>query len=299
MPGIPRDGGGGDCESGGRPHNANREVPVEQEEFTLGILGLNRRERAIVLSLCGLSRSRDRRYRVVGNADRAQPQILVADLDDRAAVARLQQLEQVNASMPAVLVSGEHQKLSGKPYGLIRAGIAARLLKLLDTITIRELKYVPELVVGAVGGSAHGIEERLLGGSKDSSEHRPRVLVVDDSAAVRVQMKLVLELHELAVEFAEDAEKALQLTKTTPYHIIFLDIVLPEMDGYAACKRIKAAGLNQTTPIIMLTGKSRTFDRIRGVMAGCSRYVCKPIDASALRSILDEFLKEPVTRLHG
>ncbi len=271
---------------------------MEQEEFTLGILGLNRRERAIVLSLCGLSRSRERRYRVVGSTESTQAQILVADLDDSDAVARLEQLEEVNANMPAVLVSGEHQKLSGKPYGLIRAGIAGRLLKLLDMITIRELKYVPELVVGAAGSNAPGLEERILSGNQAQAKQRARVLVVDDSAAVRVQMKLVLELHGLEVEFAEDAEKALELVARREYQIIFLDIVLPEMDGYAACKRIKAGGLNQDTPIIMLTGKSRTFDRIRGVMAGCSRYVCKPIDASALRSLLDEYLKQP-TQLHG
>ena len=119
---------------------------------------------------------------------------------------------------------------------------------------------------------------------------KPVALVVDDSRAVRTQMKMVLDLNGLAVDFAEDAEKALELVEARSYDIIFLDVVLPEMDGYTACKRITTRSRNRETPVIMLTGKNKAFDKIRGVMAGCKRYVCKPIEADVLRRILDEFV---------
>jgi twitching motility two-component system response regulator PilG len=99
-------------------------------------------------------------------------------------------------------------------------------------------------------------------------------------------------LHDLAVDFAEDAEAALELIESGNYDVIFLDIVLPEMDGYKVCKLIKSNVVTRSIPIVMLTGKTSPFNKVRGVMAGCDRYLTKPVDAEELKTVLHKYLPE-------
>ena len=105
-------------------------------------------------------------------------------------------------------------------------------------------------------------------------------------------MDLCLRLHDLSVDLAEDAEAALDLIQERNYDVIFLDVVLPEMDGYKVCKLIKSNATTRSIPVVMLTGKTSPFNKVRGVMAGCDRYLTKPVDAEELRMVLYEYLPE-------
>ena len=77
------------------------------------------------------------------------------------------------------------------------------------------------------------------------------------------------------------------------FDIIFLDVMLPEMDGYQACKLMKAYPTCQTTPIVMLTSKNSPFSKLHGALVGCDNYLTKPVNAEvisrtlALYSIID------------
>ena len=74
------------------------------------------------------------------------------------------------------------------------------------------------------------------------------------------------------------------------YDIIFLDVVLPGMDGYQVCKNIKRNPVIKHTPVVMLTSKSSPFDKVRGSMAGCNAYLTKPVDYDKFHHVLDQFM---------
>jgi twitching motility two-component system response regulator PilG len=68
------------------------------------------------------------------------------------------------------------------------------------------------------------------------------------------------------------------------------------MDGYKVCKLIKAEKTTRSTPVVMLTGKTSPFNKVRGVMAGCDRYLTKPVVAEELRTVLRKYI--PQMQLH-
>ncbi|MDX1401529.1 MAG: response regulator, partial [Kiloniellales bacterium] len=235
--------------------------------------------------------------------EHANADIIIVDADDADALAEWYEVGGGAASgKPVILIGAEFADAvdegNGREYRLKRTRLSAHLLKTLDAITVRELKYIPELVIGGedVPG-AHAVVSNALDSDRRSGNgSNGRVLVVDDSLSVRTQMDLCLRLHDLSVDMAENAETALELIENGNYDVIFLDVVLPEMDGYKVCKLIKSNEEKRSIPIIMLTGKSSPFNKVRGVMAGCDRYLTKPVDAEELKMVLHQYI--PETRPH-
>ena len=267
-------------------------------EFLLTIFGPNPALRTIVVSLCKLYRYRDRSYRVVNSEGHAGADIVIVDADDAGAVSAWRSAEVDSPGKPAVLIGANFRDPAEQPsagqYRLKRTRLSANLLKTLDAITVRELKYTPELVIADdADPDRQGALNRVLEQSRTGSNGlNGRVLVVDDSLSVRTQMEMCLRLHDVAVHLAEDAESALEMVEGNEYDVIFLDVVLPEMDGYKVCKLLKSREATRAIPIVMLTGKSSPFNKVRGVMAGCDRYLTKPVDAEELRGVLEIYLPE-------
>jgi twitching motility two-component system response regulator PilG len=117
------------------------------------------------------------------------------------------------------------------------------------------------------------------------------VLVVDDNASVRMFMKAKLAPFQFEVDFAETGEEAVGLTGTREYTCVFLDVVLPGIDGYQVCKLIKAnKHAMKKTAVVMLTSRSSPFDKLRGSLAGCDEYLTKPLDEDRLREVIAQFL---------
>ncbi|MEO7404477.1 MAG: response regulator, partial [Burkholderiales bacterium] len=119
----------------------------------------------------------------------------------------------------------------------------------------------------------------------------PWVLVVDDSAPVREFMKEVLAPLAFNIDSADSGEIAIGMTAGRDYACIFLDVMLPGVDGYQVCKLIKSKPTGKRTPVIMLTSRSSPFDRIRGSMAGCDSYLTKPVEEEKLRSVVTKILQ--------
>ena len=109
-----------------------------------------------------------------------------------------------------------------------------------------------------------------------------RALVVDDSATVRRLMELTLAPIGIDLEFTDNGEDAVALTRARGYDIVFLDVMLPGIDGYRVCKAIKADKRTKNTPVVMLTSMNSAFDKVRGIMAGTNVYLTKPLDRNAL-----------------
>jgi twitching motility two-component system response regulator PilG len=192
-------------------------------------------------------------------------------------------------SLPVVIFSQPNSALSGK-YTLNSPLNPSKLIKLLDQFTIKELNFLPEFEIGNDSAELQDIAFsgiKMLrancnghtgSGPNTANGYQRRVLVVDDSLAVRRQMQLEFELLNDKLDLAENAEQALQAIQSNKYDVVFLDVVMPGMDGYAACKKIKKDPLNHNTPVILLTSKSSSFDKIKGTLAGCDAYLVKPIN---------------------
>jgi CheY-like chemotaxis protein len=124
-------------------------------------------------------------------------------------------------------------------------------------------------------------------------EQQFRVLAVDDSPLMRTFLQNKLQPYGIAPEFASSGEEALFKISKQHYDMIFLDVMLPGMDGYDVCKMIKKNKDNSLMKVVMLTSKDKTFDKIRGTMAGCDGYLTKPVDELKLRAIIE---RHTVTR---
>ena len=103
-----------------------------------------------------------------------------------------------------------------------------------------------------------------------------KVLVVDDDINICELLRLYLEKEGFAVTVANDGKSALDVVKNNEFAIILLDIMLPGLDGWQVCREIRKDSL---VPIIMITAKGETFDKILGLELGADDYVPKPFDA--------------------
>jgi HAMP domain-containing protein/CheY-like chemotaxis protein len=118
-----------------------------------------------------------------------------------------------------------------------------------------------------------------------------KVLLVDDDARNLFAITTILEQHEMKVVYAENGQQALdKLAAEEGIQIILMDIMMPEMDGYEATRRIRAQPRYANLPIIALTAKAMKGDREKCIDAGASDYITKPIDADQLVSLLRVWL---------
>jgi len=113
------------------------------------------------------------------------------------------------------------------------------------------------------------------------------VLAVDDSPLMRTFLQNKLAPYGITPDFAASGEEALFKISKQHFDLIFLDVMLPGMDGYDVCKMIKKNKDNNLMKVVMLTSKDKTFDKIRGTMAGCDGYLTKPVDEMKLRAIIE------------
>jgi two-component system, OmpR family, response regulator MprA len=120
-----------------------------------------------------------------------------------------------------------------------------------------------------------------------------RVLVVDDEPAVRSALERALRLHGFEVSLAEDGEGGLAAVEAEAPDAVVLDVLMPRLDGIAACRRLRAQG--DRTPVLMLTARDAVADRVTGLDAGADDYLVKPF---ALEELLAR-LRALVRRSNG
>ena len=115
----------------------------------------------------------------------------------------------------------------------------------------------------------------------------------DDSSTIRKQLEIELKIFDVQVDTAESAEQVFDLINRKIYDMIFLDVVLPGIDGYQICKIIKKDKDKKKIPVVMLTSKSSPFDRIKGALAGCDTYLTKPVKQASFQKVVKKYLKIP------
>ena len=123
-----------------------------------------------------------------------------------------------------------------------------------------------------------------------------KVLVIDDSNTIRRSAEMFLRQAGFDVILAEDGFDALAKISDYRPRVIFVDIMMPRLDGYQTCALIKQNPQLKSTPVIMLSSKDGVFDRARGRLAGSDRYLTKPFTKEGLvQAVQDTVNLCPVT----
>jgi len=119
------------------------------------------------------------------------------------------------------------------------------------------------------------------------------ILVADDDFATRLSITDYLEITGYSVIAAENGKEALGLVDEFQPHLIVTDITMPEMDGYEFVRRVRTRPAFRLLPVIFLTERTSTQERIRGYQMGCDNYLAKPFElqelGAVIRSLLDRY----------
>jgi twitching motility two-component system response regulator PilG len=281
----------------------------EESSYLVDVIGFNETERLMLSSIFGLAARRDPSFLLREPKSAQRTDLYLVDADNDGAMAEFSAIRG-RVAAPAVLI-GASDRNTGLPL-LSRPLQWARVLQSFDDAiqggasgasTENEKTMVLQRTSTGVGSRTPppGTAARTSPGANAPARPapaagRPRrpadaVLVVDDNATVRKFMETRLAPYGFNVDFAETGEQAVGLTGTNEYTCVFLDVVLPGIDGYQVCKLIK--GNKQAvkrTAVVMLTSRSSPFDKLRGSLAGCDEYLTKPVDENHLLEVIAKFL---------
>lgn len=150
---------------------------------------------------------------------------------------------------------------------------------------------VSESITLANNATPEAICEDVVTEAETADSYLYLALVVDDSAAIRKQLEIELRNAQIKAEFAETGEEALEKSQSKLYDLVFLDIIMPGIDGYEVCRQMRSRKNMKKTPIIMLSGKTSPLDEVQGVIAGASTYLTKPVKHEQFQQTLKRVSK--------
>jgi twitching motility two-component system response regulator PilG len=267
--------------------------------INVGLVGFSNLDTIKLEKILNTTSLRTLRYHPVEEECEQFCDIVMANADDFKAIGRAKKRTVASGQKVKLVLVGSETKtefMADNAFDafLNKPIIGVRVISFLDTLTGGSHEPLAE-ENGSHAGNAItvniNIENQLFINTKpDLPEVLPsihgspdalRVLVIDDS--VLIQKMLASELLDISrpvsVDFANSGEMALELIETQPeYHLIFLDIVMPGIDGYETCKRIRQyPHYRRNKPIIMLSSKSSPVEQLTGYAAGCTNFLAKPI----------------------
>lgn len=246
--------------------------------FSLGVFGFSGIERSLIASICKMSKHRTQQaagnqqanFEIAEPPDANTVDIIVVNADDAAALQSIEDAFERRSNTPVIAVTKRPREAArANEHVLPRHRLSTMLPKLLlEIIATSSLDDAPALGKG--------------------DRHSRHCLVIDDSPLIRSQIGLLLQKHDLDVSFADSAETGLKLLDERPFEIVFLDVMLPGMDGYTACKTIKSRPEGRGIPVVMLTGKTSPFNKMQGALVGSDGYLTKPVDKERVLRVLEK-----------
>ncbi|MEQ1545011.1 response regulator [Methyloglobulus sp.] len=292
-----------------------RKYAEDLRPLRVALLGFEAVDEACFIRFFQVERSHQRKYIAAKSSEKASSDILLVNYDNPAALGERDVL--ADAQPHAQVVAASRGPLIEPPTYHIRGMLfAARVLTTLDKVpvaTCTELAVVePKLQQAAhpeqqlVGVSRPQVAETRLPQVNtivaDADKPIPvvtiptvathdkagyRALVVDDSVAIQKSLELnLVTLPQMGViDFADSGESALEKADAVQYDLIFLDVMMPGIDGYETCIRLRKKPEYKKTPIIMVSGKTSPLDEVKGVMAGCTTYLTKPVQQEAFQKL--------------
>ena len=276
-------------------------------EFKIHLIGISDNDKQVLMRVLKLRHSptSTRNYVITENSEPEESKLYIVNSDCDTSVALWSERFLSIDKKPIVptIFAGQRKIKCNNTYNVNLPFRATSMLKTLDMVTVKEFDYIPELTVSnsesadATDGygerqdiSATMLEE--IANSRDHVNQNIKAMVVDDSQPVRKQLEIQLKMLGVSVELAENGEQAIELSKGNEYDIIFLDVVMPGIDGYKVCKHLKQNDRSEGTPVIMLTGKSSPFDKVKGTLSGCDTYLTKPLQHDEFQSIARKYLSQ-------
>ncbi len=296
-----------------------------KDAYAVAVLGFEQTERIVLSSIFGLSARRTPKF-VQAPPGTSTPDLYLVDAANAGAIGQLRE-RNAGRKVPAIMVGDSDHgtgwpvlnrplqwtrlfkafetavgaSASGGPVGAPAAQASAQPARpapqvdpFAPTMRItpaqRAAVTPPPPPAPAPAARPAGQTGRQPAAPVAGTMDRDNVMVVDDSPAVREFMRTKLEPFAFKVDFAASGEEAIGLTAGKHYTCIFLDVIMPGIDGYQVCKMIKARKSVKATAVVMLTSKSSPFDKIRGAMAGCDAYLTKPVDEERLLEVIAKFL---------
>lgn len=132
----------------------------------------------------------------------------------------------------------------------------------------------------------------MVSGKDDNDFDNLKVMVIDDSKTIRRTAETLLKKAGCEVVTAEDGFEALSKIVDQKPDLIFVDIMMPRLDGYQTCALIKNNSTFKSTPVIMLSSKDGLFDKARGKIVGSEQYLTKPFTKKELLGAISEHVKQ-------
>ncbi len=119
-----------------------------------------------------------------------------------------------------------------------------------------------------------------------------RALIVDDNAAFLKLLAFSLSMQPKigVIDLAESGESAIEKAEATQYDLIFMDAMMPGIDGYEACTRLRENPAYKNTPIIMVSGLTSPLEEVKGIIAGSTTYVTKPVQQESFKELVTRVL---------
>jgi CheY-like chemotaxis protein len=174
-----------------------------------------------------------------------------------------------------------------------------RLKKYAETIIVKDVRS-PERLLDETALFLHRVEAKLPEDkrkmleqlhSADAALQGRKVLIADDDVRNVFALASVLERHGVEVLFAENGHEAIAALEASPgVDLVLMDIMMPELDGYEATRRIRADKRFAKLPIISLTAKAMKGDREKSIESGASDYITKPVETDRLLSLMRVWL---------
>lgn len=240
------------------------------EHTQISVIGLDRKHLMSLASMLKLTAELRDNYRLVNPGD-AWADVMFVNADEPSAMSALESFQHTNPSLTPIMVVSEKRQVEDE-ITIVRPLLFKRIVDALKKATTLH--------------RPSGAVSKLVGASSDAK----RILVVDDSFPVRKYMEAKIPLlsgSKVKLIFAASGEEAMAKVKEESPDLIFLDVMMPGVDGYKVCKWIKS--IQPTTHVAMLTSKKSPFDRVRGTMSGCDDYLTKPPKDKKLAIILEKY----------
>ena len=272
-------------DSAAGPTTAPSPAPVEAP-LRLVVKGFSMVELRLLDAVVKLSQRRRPRLEIVTDLATSAPDVVI--IDGRDPVARRWASGQSFAGSTVIWIDAVNV-----PLGHARASRPVQWASL-PMMLARALEQSPPASAAA---TAHTGSSAIV--EPPTADPTHQVLIVDDSLAVRAYLRSQLEARGLVVADAASAEAgiAAAVAASPPFRCILMDVLMPGIDGYEACRRIKAQLPGNRTPaVLMLTSRTSPFDRIRGKMAGCDAYLTKPVDPGQLHDAIARQLDAATAR---
>lgn len=271
---------------------------TQKDTYSVEVIGFSQTELMALASVFELSSRRVPKF-VRHTKDGTLPDVFLVDANEMDAVRQLL-VRDASEQIPAILIGdsnrGTRWPVLARPIRwmklfqafdvAIAAQQAGTQAKPADALTpARQASIIPSGAAAIAQASASA-----PGAAPSAKPEADWVLVVDDNQTVREFMKSKLAAFNFNVDYAESGEQAIGFTGQKHYACIFLDVVMPGIDGYQVCKLIKSNRSARKTAVVMLTSKDSPFDKIRGSMSGCDAYLTKPVDEEKLLETIAKFV---------